>query len=52
MAKKGTTKKGKRKGTSSSVTSVSYEPGGGSAKRKLYGGHGTLPNGANGGKKK
>lgn len=37
---------------SSSVKQVSYEPGGGSNKRKLYGGYGSLPNGANGGKKK
>lgn len=39
-------KKGKK--SSSTVKQVGYEPGGGSAKRKLYDGHGYLPNGANG----
>lgn len=43
-------KKGKR--SSSTVKQVGYEPGGGSAKRKLFGGYGSLPNGANGPKKK
>jgi hypothetical protein len=42
----------KKKRSSSSVKDVSYEPGGGSAKRKLYDQRGALPNGANGGKKK
>lgn len=44
----------RKKGTrsSSTVKKVGKEPGGGSADRKLYGGHGWLPNGANGPKKK
>lgn len=42
-------KTGKR--SSSTVKEVGYEPGGGSGKRRLYGEHGSLPNGANGGKK-
>jgi hypothetical protein len=50
MAKKSTKKPAKR--SSSTVKQVGYEPGGGSAKRKLYGGYGSLPNGANGGRKK
>jgi hypothetical protein len=51
MAKKKSTKKPKKR-SSSTVDQVGYEPGGGSAKRKLYGGYGSLPNGANGGGKK
>lgn len=44
----------KNKGTrsSSTVKKVGKEPGGGSGDRKLYGGYGSLPNGANGSKKK
>lgn len=45
-------KKGNKGKSSSTVKKVGYEPGGGSAKRKLYGGYGKLPNGANNGKKK
>jgi hypothetical protein len=48
MAKKGRKKPAR---SSSTVKKVGYEPGGGSAKRKLYGGYGALPNGANNKKK-
>lgn len=34
-----------KKVKTSSVDNVTYEPGGGSAKRKLYGGYGNMPKG-------
>ena len=45
MAKKKSTKKPAIR-SSSTVKQVGFEPGGGSALRKLYGGYGSLPNGS------